>query len=133
MTTQLNVLSILLLCAKQAHTQILDEAKSQGQYDLCGWCAKGAVALFNLLVRSGQAPIIKVWQSGELGHCYIQCQGYLLDVTASQFGLNPIEVVKLRNLKLPAFWRARKTLMSPVELVAYLKKHKWHPASIPDL
>lgn len=133
MTTQLNRLSVLVNCAKQAHAHVLEQAQQHGQTDLCGWCAKGSVTLFRLLIKAGKTPAIKVWQSGELGHCYIECDGYLLDITASQFGLNAIEVVRLKNLSTPSFWRARKTLMDPFELVTYLRKHKWHPDTIPTL
>lgn len=96
-----------------------------------GWCAKASLLLFKVLKRRGLAPKLKVWQSGELGHCYVECDNYIIDVTARQFGGQNVEIVRMgRGLKRQ-YWSARKTFLDPALFIAYLHKHNWHVDSIP--
>ncbi len=55
-------------------------------YDLCGMCAIAAAELHRALVLNGYEPLIIVSEDNGACHCFVVCDGYLLDVTATQFG-----------------------------------------------
>lgn len=51
------------------------------KYDLSGWCILTSYVLFHILKRRGYNP--EVCKND--GHAFILCDGYYIDVTATQF------------------------------------------------
>lgn len=131
MKSRTSTLKILTAVAKEVHNDIYQQALAVGESDLCGWCAKASMLVFERLKSLGLFPTLKVWQKGELGHCYVECGGYLVDITGVQFGLSDIEIKDISTLKRPQYWSARRKFDSADKFVEYLIKNKWHPQSIP--
>src|SRR3990167_11485989 len=50
--------------------------------DLNGLCGKAAAILYHALEHAGFNPKI----AHTLGHAFVLCEGYIVDVTATQFG-----------------------------------------------
>lgn len=50
--------------------------------DLCGLCLRSSVQLF----LAAKYFDINIQVVGGFGHCYTMCDGYIVDVTATQFG-----------------------------------------------
>lgn len=74
--------------------------------DLDCWCAICATEIFKRLRSSGFRPTFyEVIYKDFEGHCFVVCNGYVLDVTAAQFGGHKhINVFKLGQ-KLAWFWK----------------------------
>lgn len=74
---------------------------------LCGFCARGSAILFNELKKRGyEAKIVE----GD-GHFYVECEGYIIDVTATQFG--PFSTVVVRkslsvSMQSMGYWKPYK-------------------------
>lgn len=131
MTTSSTIPHALYECAAQTLSEITQSKGYTRDPSLVGWCAKASLLLFKTLQRCGFTPKLKVWQSGELGHCYVECDNYIIDVTASQFGGQEVEIVPLGHGAKRQYWKARKTFLDPTMFIAYLHTHRWHADSIP--
>lgn len=69
--------------ARRKSEEIADELSWEYiSKDLCGFCARGSAILFNELKKRNYEPKII---EGD-GHFYIECNGYIIDITATQFG-----------------------------------------------
>jgi hypothetical protein len=68
------------------------------------WCAICSYEVFKRLRRAKLNPtFVQVWDgNGYDGHCFVECQGYIVDVTARQFigNLRSVEV-RYNN---PGYW-----------------------------
>lgn len=68
--------------------------------DLEGMCGIASVKLHANLEAEGYSPFIHYSE----GHAFVVCDGMIVDVTATQFGRKPIEIVPMRRSK-PWFWK----------------------------
>lgn len=70
--------------------------------DLCGACMYGSIMVFNALKELGRDPRLV---EGD-GHWFTHCDGYLIDITASQFGMKDVEVrlIDAVDDKTQRFW-----------------------------
>lgn len=70
--------------------------RNGGDEELSCWCAITAFELFRRFRRQKLNPTFFYVTDGYAGHCFVQCLGYIVDVTAKQFvyNLNNIEVRK---------------------------------------
>lgn len=89
----------------------LESFKEQGwdlPADLCGFCMYGSIMVWQALKRLGRRPLLVEGA----GHWFTHCDGYLIDVTASQFGEVDVVVRSLNGLELRSgqdYWNVRKT------------------------
>lgn len=74
--------------------------------DLTGCCGRASAMVAHALVRDGFKPVI----AHAPGHAFVLCEGYLVDVTATQFGWEKeypkVVVRKMPSTdKRPWFWK----------------------------
>lgn len=73
--------------------------------DLCGACMYGSIMVFMELKRLGRKPLMV---EGD-GHWFSHCDGYLIDITASQFGMKDVEVFPIDQVRdQDRFWVSTK-------------------------
>ncbi len=61
--------------------------------DLACMCGIASYELFKRLKKAGLSPTICFAENSYEGHAFIRCQGYTIDVTATQFGIKDKTVV----------------------------------------
>lgn len=94
--------------------------------DLCGMCAIASAKLFEALEQLGYKPTIAIAEcEDDAAHCYIVCNDHVLDITSSQFGMEPIEIVHEKLACDLWFWNTKIILYSVDELIKYQKKTRW--------
>ena len=94
---------------------------------LGGMCARASALLSTLLT---QAKIKHELAYGD-GHVYIECDGYVIDVTATQFGeqygmtlIRP--QFEMQNKELhDTWWRTSKLFKNINHLIRWQKKNSW--------
>jgi hypothetical protein len=70
--------------------------------DLGGACAIASYALWRVL-RARGFPAVFVFQAdSELAHCWVELNGYVVDITATQFGGPPIAIFRVGEK--PDWW-----------------------------
>jgi hypothetical protein len=96
----MNVKSELYRIAKGVRQWALNQNDSTGDLDC--WCAICSTEVFKRLKRQGFNPtFVELLLCDDEAHCFVECNGYTIDVTASQFGpYPPVCVYK----KLPRQW-----------------------------
>lgn len=70
--------------------------------DLCGMCGVAAYATGRILAKEKIPHEVCIAAMG--GHCFVVCDGYLIDVTATQFNQAKIIVRKLSNDVIDDHW-----------------------------
>lgn len=99
--------------------------------NLGGFCAIGAVRLFQNLRKEGVNAKLAVTHSTWGGHCYVLVDNYIVDVTATQFGQEPVLIVSTKEAYkrstpfLPHPWSKRKVYDSVSEFHSLLKRTGW--------
>jgi len=68
---------------------------------LCGACGVAAYTLTQRLIRLGYDAKF-CWNSWD-GHCFTEIDGYILDVTATQYGAEPICIIPIDEI-CQSFW-----------------------------
>jgi len=65
-----------------------------------GWCAIASFHLKDVLELCGHtASVMMYWDVDDsLAHCWVECRGYVIDLTADQFGQGPIFMEKKRKV-----------------------------------
>lgn len=100
--------------------------------DLCGMCACLSAMLFRSLKRKKMPARLAMYDEGtrgDHGHVYVLCAGYIVDVTATQYGKNmrAVEIVlddvDARN-RLP-YWDYNYTFDSVRALVKCQRLLRW--------
>jgi hypothetical protein len=93
--------------------------------DLGGLCAIASGELHARLKRNGISSTIVLYEGFELGHCFVEAEGHVVDVTATQFHnvkekvvLRPIEEARDWN-----WWTSTKRFESVRDLKNY--QHGW--------
>jgi len=120
--------------ARKAAEYIAKEEKSPTK--LHGLCARASAILFELLREEGFNPFICFGN----GHCFLEVDEFLVDITATQFGYSKIFIVhmndlfsklKLRDqeaaLACNGYWdREPEHAYSSIrEAIAHQDKHGW--------
>ncbi len=73
------------------------------QPKLDGWCARCSMAIAKALVARGYKPELCYGNFNETHpHCWVECCGYVIDVTATQFGRYPEILIEPWELNHPA-------------------------------
>lgn len=80
--------------------------KNYAPTNLRGWCGVCSRKIFQRLIDKGFHPTFCKVKSKGRWHCYVSCFGYIVDVTASQFGdqFKKIIVMKERDELNEWFW-----------------------------
>ena len=129
---------VLYCIARQirTHSERIAEKKRWFGLSLDGFCAHGAVLLYQALSGLGLRPQLAVSEDDDsCGHCFVLCEGHIVDVTATQFGKSEVEILAYsqdpQDELFPWFWRARQLFDSPQELAAFLEDEGWPAEQIP--
>lgn len=98
--------------------------------DLDCFCAIGARELFRALCKENRFENITLCLNidGISDHCFVMCDGYIVDVTASQFRSNPAVVVKPRkgvDLDRHPYWNITKECKNVRSFNKYLIETDW--------
>ena len=75
--------------------------------DLCGMCAIASAELFCRLKNEGFKPVLV----HAFGHVYVELEGYIVDVTCTQFSIRYPKVMVRKRERLPrdeTNWRDRE-------------------------
>lgn len=80
---------------------------------LVGFCAKGSARLHANLGEAGFSAQIglyddKLYEDSDVGgsHAFVMIQEHVVDITATQFGLQPVEIVPFGHKAVQPFWHA---------------------------
>ena len=104
--------------------------------DLCGMCAIASGRLHDVLTTHGFEPLIVVSEKSGGCHCFILCDGYIVDITATQFPQfqdTPVVVLaynhrnksKLRHYNNPTY-----ILENTNQLKVYQRTEDWEENEI---
>lgn len=115
--------------ARSARYWAEQEAKKDNFYpDLTAFCARGAAELFRRLKSVGLKPRLVETRRPYEAHIYVQCCGYIIDTTASQFG-EPKVIVRRKGVKKHEdawYWTSIwKTFTSVGALQKNQKRTRW--------
>lgn len=121
----------ILRLAKEARKISEDQAASEGfAKDLCGFCAKGSVILFDILKGRGYNPVIAV--SERVPHVFVIVKDHVIDITATQYKdsyRKKVFVTKYPNEMNR--YRADEIFYSSEELIEYQNETCWVEWQIP--
>jgi hypothetical protein len=94
--------------------------------DLTGFCARGSARLFTNLTAAGYSPEIIVTHAADnrSAHVWVKLNGYIVDITASQFGHQDICVIECRPSR-PWYWRETYILHGVRQLRELQKEQDW--------
>lgn len=129
--------SVVRHLAARTHEQCMRDVQSgRGLFglSLCGMCAIGAARLFTRLQRLGLDVSLALAEDEEcsVGHCFVVCEGHIVDVTATQFDKRPVEILELAEAPLEAwFWQPVRLFGSVTELARYLDEDGWPENQVP--
>lgn len=93
--------------------------------DLCGMCAIASARLHANITAQGLSAVIAIRNKIDDGHCFVIAYGHVIDITATQFGLKPVEIRPLSVAVKYSFWRKTKIVKDSKELVVFQKKAGW--------
>lgn len=120
----------ILLIAQQ--TREWAEKKAKKEYFtygscLCGLCAIASAHLFKALKKQGFDPQIHMAEHlfGDGSHVFITADGFLIDVTATQFEIKKKVVVRPYKSSRKWFWKKQKTFNSISELAKHQYEEGW--------
>lgn len=103
--------------------------------DLCGMCAIASVWLFQDLKKNGFKPILCISRNknNTCGHVFVRVDGYDVDVTATQFDFQEVEIH--HTVKRPKlwYWKPYRKFKSTKGLVNYLQFSRWSSDQMPEL
>ncbi len=110
------------MIAKQTRKWARDKARQEKSFppDLNGMCGVATARLFEDLLAAGFSPEIAINSE----HCFVICNGQVVDVTATQFGYRPVEVRPLMRSQ-ESFWEICSTFRSSEELAEHQKINGW--------
>jgi len=67
------------------------------QPNLCGACGVASEALHTLLERHGhKSELLAGMLDSRDWHCWVELDGWVLDVTGEQFGFDPVQILEQR-------------------------------------
>lgn len=97
--------------------------------DLGGLCSITAVEIFKRCRRAGFSPVLCC----NAIHSFVAVDGKIVDVTATQFGREPVLVVPIRR-GLSEAYRAQALFDSVRDFRRYLRSNEWprHQINLPE-
>lgn len=99
---------------------VLQAAKHNFPDDLQGLCAIAARRLFLEFKNEGYSPKIAYQKN----HCFVLVDGYLVDVTATQFAHAEVVVRRFTNVK-GWYWEVQRTYTTVRGFNSRLRKDRW--------
>lgn len=91
-------------------------------FDLGGYCGRAAIQLYLICKKAG----IKIKISEGIGHAFNEYGGYIIDITATQFGKYPkVYIKKYKSRNIPEFYQKVRMHLSTKSLA----KSLWIPQS----
>lgn len=95
-------------------------------------CAIASNYLFLKLKKYGINSSIYCVALKKYSHCFLMIEDYILDITASQFGEDPIIYDKFSYL-IREYWDIRnaKSFDQSEDFIEYLKTNSWSRSQIP--
>lgn len=89
--------------------------------DLGGMCGIASVMLHKALMEEGIAAdiVCNSW------HAFLEYNGYIIDITATQFDVPKAVFIKKRAKKEGEYWQCHHRFHSWEDFVAYQKKVGW--------
>lgn len=141
------MVDLLTQIAEGVRKEAENYAEEEGyDSDLCGLCAIASVWLFQDLKKNGFKPIICVSREKDTWGCwhvYLEVDGYVVDITATQFNISDgVEIHHVNHsgeILLRAgrsnfwYWRPYKQFKTIEGLVAFMKRAGWMESEIPTL
>lgn len=94
-------------------------------HDLGGMCAIAASQLWKRLTEAGIEAKLAIRNHGCESHCFVIVDDYIVDVTATQFGMEPIEIIPKKQARKHWFWKHTKLHDTATELRTYQLKTGW--------
>lgn len=106
-----NLTPKILTCIRQARQWVLRFVRHKPQFThgLAGACAIASCKLF-ISLNKAKVRGVKLWY-GE-AHAFLQVKNYIVDVTASQFGHEPILIVKIGSARHKRLLKDRRVYPS---------------------
>lgn len=103
----------ILQIAKQVRKTI-ERTQSKTRFwskDLCGACAVASTILAERLIEAGfKDAKICIATEGFGSHCFVYVNKHIVDITATQFGLDKVCVVPIATKNRPWHWKPNKTI-----------------------
>lgn len=87
--------------------------------DLQGYCILASRDLFDRLEAAGYEPEFAIHKEPSANHCFVVCDGYVVDVTATQFGQPPVVVIPASEAVEP-WWSAGSKFFTQDALERFL-------------
>ena len=94
--------------------------------DLCGLCAVASGEIWKRLKAVGADPLIVYCDMDWSGHCYVLVEGYVIDVTATQFFRKmPRVVVRKHTRAKQEWWDISQTFKNIRSFRDWQKRSHW--------
>jgi hypothetical protein len=114
--------------ARQVRAWAERTAKKEGfPEDLMGLCARSSAQLFTLYKQAGELPLIAY--SVRHSHFFVLVEGYIVDVTATQFPATRkivVFIALLKDAEKLTQYDYDRIIVNPEKLIAYQRATKWH-------
>ena len=91
---------------------------------LAGLCAIASAHVFTALKKQGFTPQLHM-ADGDGSHVFVTAEGFLIDVTATQFDINKKVIVKPYKRPRKWFWKKQRTFNSVKELADHQSEEGW--------
>ena len=85
---------------------------------LDGMCGIASAYLFNQLKKHKLNPTL----AENHGHCFVLCGGYVIDITASQFGFRRVVIEEKEELRGDGWWKIENKFRSLKRFNTHQKK-----------
>lgn len=95
-------------------------AKFNCDDDLAGMCAIASGYLHRLFYKAGIESYLCVNHE----HCFVLANDHIVDITATQYGLKPVTIVKVEKA-YQEFWFIEKKFKTPNDLFEYQFDEGW--------
>jgi hypothetical protein len=102
-----NIEAFAIHASKVHKAKIITLTTTAGEMNLCGACAIASIVLWRALRAAGfrDTSVVRGWYFGS-NHCWVEVEGLLVDVTATQFGatravvFEPVEHARIHGYEL---------------------------------
>lgn len=92
---------------------------------LCGLCAITSAKVWEKLKKRGANPMLCLSLRDFSGHIFVECDDYVIDVTATQFGFGKVVVRKIKTAQKVDQWVTAWRWKTIAGLKARQKKDNW--------
>lgn len=92
--------------------------------NLYGFCAIASANLYIALLDAGYKPILNIASLPDQYHVFVSVNDVIVDITASQFGLEPV-VVQHKSNAIHKYWSEDYTCSDLQSLYTYLTSLNW--------